>query len=151
MVEKSVGSVPVVVREILGEHDLEVAAVEDKESVQALPADGTDESLGDRVGAGRLDRGLDNPDALGGEDGVEGAGELGVAVADQELDRRRALHQLEADVPCLLGDPGRRRIGSDAGPERLGEGSMRWRPKIAQTLQGARVTPMVASSPWMRR
>ena len=60
MVEGSVGSVPVVVREILGEHDLEVAAVEDKESVQALPADGTDESLGDRVGAGRLDRGLDN-------------------------------------------------------------------------------------------
>jgi hypothetical protein len=34
--------------------------------------------------AGSLHRCRDNPDALGLEDGIEGVGELGIPVADQE-------------------------------------------------------------------
>ena len=37
------------------------------------------------------------------------------------------------------------------GPERLGAGSIPRRFKIAQTLEGESTTPMVASSPWIRR
>lgn len=37
------------------------------------------------------------------------------------------------------------------GPDCRDEGSMPWRFKIDQTLEGAIVMPMVASSPWIRR
>ena len=50
----------------------------------------------DGVRPRRPDRGLDDPDALGGEDGVEGRGELGVSVTDEELDRRSPARR----VPC---------------------------------------------------
>lgn len=40
---------------------------------------------------------------------------------------------------------------AQVGPDRRGEGSMPWRFKIAQTLDGAILMPMVASSPWTRR
>jgi hypothetical protein len=37
------------------------------------------------------------------------------------------------------------------GPDLRGDGSMPWRFRIAQTLEGAMTTPVVASSPRMRR
>jgi hypothetical protein len=40
---------------------------------------------------------------------------------------------------------------AQVGPDLRGDGSTPWRFKIAQTLEAAMVTPMVASSPWMRR
>jgi len=43
------------------------------------------------------------------------------------------------------------RNSAQVGTERLGAGSMWWRLRIAQTLEGASTMPMVASSPWMRR
>jgi len=61
-----------------------------------------------RVGAWRLDWGLDDPDAVGGEDGVEGGPELGVAVADQERERHRPLGDPKAHGAYLRA----RRIGS---------------------------------------
>lgn len=36
-------------------------------------------------------------------------------------------------------------------PFRRGEGSMPWRRRMAQTLDGASRIPIVASSPWIRR
>jgi DNA modification methylase len=36
------------------------------------------------------------------------------------------------------------------GPDLRGDGSMPWRFRMAQTLEAAMTTPMVASSPWMR-
>ena len=43
-----------------------------------------DEAFGDGVGPRSSHRRLDDPDVGRGEHGVEGGGELGVAVADQE-------------------------------------------------------------------
>jgi hypothetical protein len=42
------------------------------------------------------------------------------------------------------------RNSANDGPDLWGEGSMPWRFKIAQTLDGAIEIPMVASLPWMR-
>ena len=49
-----------------------------------------------------------------------------------------------SSLPALPGAP----PNSDA---RLGEDSMPWRRRIAHTLEGASLTPIVASSPWIRR
>ena len=61
-----------------------MASVHDQEPVEALGADGADEAFGDRVRFRRSHRRLDDPDAFAYEDGVEVAGELAVAVTDQE-------------------------------------------------------------------
>lgn len=48
----------------------------------------------------------DDLDALGAEDLVERAAELGVVVAQQEAHRTLAVLQTPGQIPCLLGDPG---------------------------------------------
>ena len=141
--------------------------------------------------------GLDDPDPLGGEHGIEGSAELGVAVADEELGWNRTLREVVADVAGLLGHPvtdglgrdtsemddpgvkvdeephrepseqdgvdgkeiardqalglGTEELRAQVGPDRRGAGSMPWRLRIAQTLDGAMEMPMVASSPQIRR
>ena len=69
---------------ILAQHDVEMTWSDDQEVVEAFPAQGADEAFGDRVRPGCPDRGADDADVGGGEDGVEGCGELAVSVADQE-------------------------------------------------------------------
>ena len=53
--------------------------------VEAFAAQSADEALGDRVCAVR-GRGADDGDVGAGEHGIDGGGELGVSVADQELE-----------------------------------------------------------------
>ena len=101
--------------DVLGKDCFEVPAPEDEHPVEALAPDGADHALADGVGPRSLDRGSDDHDALGGEEGVEGGGELGVAIADEELDRVRPVGELHREVPGLLGDPARDRVGRDAG------------------------------------
>ena len=84
------------------ENALKVAAVDDQEPVEALSASGADEAFRDRVGLRRTDRCLDDLDALACEDGVEVAGELAVAVADQEAQLRRALSDCPSELAGLL-------------------------------------------------
>lgn len=55
---------------------------------------------------------VDHVDAFAAEDIVEGGAELAVAVVDQEV---HPLEQAgEAEVACLLGDPGPGRVGGAA-------------------------------------
>ncbi|MDQ3886588.1 MAG: hypothetical protein M3308_06160 [Actinomycetota bacterium] len=68
---------------VLGQHSLEVA-VDDQHSVEQFAADSADPSFGDRVRAGRLHWGAQDADGFAGEHGVEDAGELAVAIPDQE-------------------------------------------------------------------
>src|ERR1039458_244610 len=105
----------VVVVEVLDEYGLEVAAAQDKKPIEALSTYGADEAFGDGVRARGPDRGLNDPDAFRDEDSVEGEGELGVAVADQELGRRCSLGEPEAEVPGLLGHPGAGWVRRDTG------------------------------------
>jgi hypothetical protein len=69
---------------VFGQCMFEVAAVEDQHSVKQLAADGADPSFSDRVRPGRPRRRAQDADALAGEHSIEDAGELGVAVSDQE-------------------------------------------------------------------
>jgi hypothetical protein len=87
------------------EDAFEVAAVDDQEPVEAFGADGADEALGERVRLRRSHRRLDDLDSFAGEDGVEVAAELDVAVADQEAKRPWSLVERLGELTCLLRDP----------------------------------------------
>jgi hypothetical protein len=83
------------------QHALEVAAVEDQQPVEALGADGSDESLGDGVCLRRPYGRRDDPDAAGTEYLVERPAVLAVAVADQEP--WTLVSEVEADVCAPAG------------------------------------------------
>jgi hypothetical protein len=83
------GTMTVVVSEVLAQDVLELSATEDEEPVQALPAQRADDSLADGVGLGCSDRGRDDLDALGGKDGIEAGGELGIPVSGSRNGTRR--------------------------------------------------------------
>ena len=102
----AVGPVCVVVIDELAEHVLEVATVQDDEPVEAFSADGADEALGNCVRLRRSHGGVDDLDAFAGEDGIEVARVLGVAISDQEAETRRLLLERPGELACLLSDPG---------------------------------------------
>jgi hypothetical protein len=106
--------VGVEVRHVLGQHSLKLAPVEDQHPIQQLTADGADPSFGDRVRPGRTHRCAQDAHGLAGEHGIEDAGELAVAIPDQEPELSRAVAEVHQQVPCLLGDPGSSRVRGDA-------------------------------------
>jgi len=63
----------------------------------------------------RLNRGSDHLRPFAAEHLVEGAGELGVVVAEQKPDRKVLIVQVHRDVSCLLGHPCRVGVGRDPG------------------------------------
>ena len=69
---------------IMAKYNGGVSLVDDQDAVEEFAADRADEAFRDRVRPWCSHRRLDDPDVDGGEDGVEGGGELGVAVADEE-------------------------------------------------------------------
>jgi hypothetical protein len=96
------------------EHAFEVVAVDDQKPVEALGAGGADEALGERVCLRRSHWRLDDLDSFAGEDGVEVAGELAVAVADEEAKRRSLLPECPGELSGLLGGPCAGRVGGAA-------------------------------------
>jgi hypothetical protein len=122
-----VRSLVVVVAHILGEHPLKVAPTPDQHPVQTLLPDCPHPALGERVGIRRLHRCGDDPDAVGGEHVIEGAGELAVLEA---CARRNARQVTDA----------RRGAGRSPLPRSTE------RMVVADTD-----TPSFLSSPWMRR
>jgi hypothetical protein len=85
-----------------------VAWAGDQQVVEAFAAQRADEALGDRVRPRCPDWGADDADVGGGEHGVEGGGELGIAVADQEPKPASVVAEVDEQVAGLLGDPGPR-------------------------------------------
>src|SRR4051812_43682198 len=71
--------------------------------------------FGERVRLRRSHRRLDDLDSFAGEDGVEVAGELAVAVADQEAKRSWSLLERPGELARLLGHPWSGRGRSAAG------------------------------------
>src|ERR1019366_6437150 len=80
LTERPVRSMGVVVLDELVEHDLELALVEDQHPVEALPADGADETLGDGASPRSSDRRADNPYPVRAEHLVEAGRELPISV-----------------------------------------------------------------------
>jgi hypothetical protein len=108
-VEGTVRPLTVVMVDEDAQHLLEVAAVADQQPVGTFGADGADEPLGDRFRLRCPQRRLDDPNALVGEDGVEAAGELAVAVANQEADAWGAKTQVGRLQPSdLQAEPNKR-------------------------------------------
>jgi hypothetical protein len=97
------------------EDALEVAKVHDQEPVEAFGADGAYEALGYRVCLRRSHRCFDDLDPFSGEDGVEVARELAVAIADQEPKPRRLLLERPRELAASLRHPGASRIAGAAG------------------------------------
>jgi hypothetical protein len=107
----SVRSLVVVVAHILGEHPLKVAPTPDQHPVQTLLPDCPHPALGERVGIRRLHRCGDDLDAVGGEHVIEGAGELAVPVANQELRRDRDPPAAPSSTPVPAAPPRARSDG----------------------------------------
>src|SRR5664279_3522806 len=79
--------------------------VDDQKMIEAFTPYGADESFGERVGPWRPYRRPDHPGADVGEHAVERRGELRIAIADQEPERRSPLAQIHDQVACLLSNP----------------------------------------------
>ena len=82
-----------------------MARGEDQQPVGAFAADAQDPPFGCGIGFRGLGRGAQYVDAGGGEDGVEGVGEFGVPVTDEEAELLCAFIQVHEQVAGLLGDP----------------------------------------------
>jgi hypothetical protein len=89
--EASVRPLTVVVPQVLVEHPLKMTPTPDRHPIQTLLPHRPHPALGERVGVRRLNRGLDDLDAVSGEDVVEGADELGIPVTLEEPRGGRAL------------------------------------------------------------
>jgi hypothetical protein len=74
----------VVVAAVDAEHVLEMTAPDDEGPVEAVGADRAHPTLREGVRVRGLNWRADDLDALGAEDLIEGVGELGVAIVDEE-------------------------------------------------------------------
>ncbi len=102
--ESAVGALSVVVLDVGAQDVFEVTAADGQEPVEALVADGSDESLCVGVRLWCLHRRVDDLDSLATEHLVEGGSELAIAVVDQET--RTLENPGEREVARLLDDPG---------------------------------------------
>jgi hypothetical protein len=90
--------VDVEMTDVLVDDGAGMSFVVDQQSVGAFGADAADEPFRIAVRPGRARRDLDHVDALGAEDGVEGVGELGGPVADEEAERGGLVAQVREQV-----------------------------------------------------
>lgn len=87
---------------------------EDQQSVGAFAADAADPPFGICICSWSLRWCPQHGDAGRCKDGVEGVGDLGVPVADEEAKPLGALVQVHEQVPGLLRHPHTRRVPGDA-------------------------------------
>jgi len=109
-----VRTVRVVVVDELAKNSLELATVEDEDSVEAFPADSAHETLSEGIRPGRPYWGSDDSDSLGAEYVVEACCELGIPVADQNLPPWDGTPDPHHQVASLLGHPDASGIGGHA-------------------------------------
>src|SRR5665647_3490016 len=94
----------VVVLHVGPQNPVQVPGAEDQQPVQAVCAQRLYPALGERVRVRCPDRRADHPHPFACEDVIEGAGELGIAVADEELGPRALIRKAHRKVARLLGD-----------------------------------------------
>jgi hypothetical protein len=95
----------VVVGLVLAQDLPQAGRVPDKYAVRELAAASADPVFGDGVHAGCPDAAEHGPDPGVGEERIERARELAVAVADHESDPVRLVADVHDQVPGLLGSP----------------------------------------------
>ena len=106
---------PVVVEVLfeLAECCCRVPLIDKEDAVEEFVADGADEAFGDGVGPWCSYRRLDDLNIGGGEDRVEGGGELGVAITDQEPELLAGFVEVHRQVAGQLGQPRSGRVSGD--------------------------------------
>jgi hypothetical protein len=112
--EASVRPLTVVVPQVLVEHPLKMTPTPDQHPIQTLLPHRRHPALGERAGVRRLHRGLDELDALSGEDVVEARGNL--ASRSQSRNRGRSCPPavpLSRAFPCPPDDPSPVRMVGD--------------------------------------
>jgi hypothetical protein len=102
------------VRYVLGQHGPKVAPVEYQHPIQQLRRTVPIHRSAIAFARGCSYRCAQYADVLAGEHGIEDVGELAVAIPDQESELSRAVAEIHQQVPCLLGDPGSRRVRGNA-------------------------------------
>jgi hypothetical protein len=100
LIQALMWTVPDEVMFVPAQDDARVPFVVQQDPIGALCPDAANEPLRDRVRPRRPRRSLDHVDACGGEHSVEGPGELGVPVADQEPGCR-SFEPLQAELAAL--------------------------------------------------
>jgi hypothetical protein len=105
LAESAVRPVTVVVELVLAKYGRGMGLVDDQDVVEEFAADGADEAFGDGVGPRCLHGRPDDLDAARGEDGVEGRGELGVAIADEEPQSPASVVEVHGQVAGQLSQP----------------------------------------------
>ena len=108
MTERPVRPVIVVMVLVLAKHGCGMPLVGDEDAVEELASDAADEAFGDGVGPRCPHWCLDDADVDGGDHGVEGGGELGVAVPDEEPEAPAGVVEVHEKVAGLLGPQSRR-------------------------------------------
>ncbi len=114
LVQALVWAVIVEVAHVPVEDGVGMSLVVDQHPVGAFGADAADEPFRVAVRLRRPRRDLDHVDAFGGEDGIEGGGEFGVPVADEEAKRAGLIIEVHQEVAGGLGGPGCGRVGGHA-------------------------------------
>jgi hypothetical protein len=109
-----------------GQDEPQMPLTGDQHPVQAVAVDPADPALGDRVRARRLHRRPDGPHSDSGGHGLEGCGELGGPVTDQELKIGGLIAELHRQVAGLLSHPHAGGVGGD-GRAGLAQGRCRRR------------------------
>src|SRR5450755_1682683 len=99
---------------VVGQDGAQMPLAEDQHADEEFAAQGAGEAFADRVHVRRLDGGAQDPGAGGLEDGVEGAGEVRSAVADEEPDVLEPLAEAHAEIAGLLHRPFTGGVGGDA-------------------------------------
>jgi hypothetical protein len=121
-----------------------------EDAVEELAADAADEAFGDGVGP-RCPHGcLDDADVDGGEHGVEGGGELGVAVPDEEPEPPAGVVEVHEQVAGLLGQAGAGRVGGDAEDVRTACGVLDDEQDVQPAQRGGIEMEQVAGHDGMR-
>lgn len=125
---------------VLVENGVGMSFMVDQQPVGAFGADAADEPFRVAVRPGRTGRDLHNVDAFGGEDGVEGSGELGVPIADQEAEGADLIAQVHQQIAGGLGGPGRGRVsGHPQNMHPASADSMMKRTQILRSVMVSRV------------
>ncbi len=105
---------PIVVLHVLPKYSLEMTMAEDEDPVEAFSPNRPHPTFGEGIGSRRSDRRFDDSDTLGAEYLVEGGGELGVAIPNQEPDGSTEAREVAHQVACHLSDEGSSRMVGDS-------------------------------------
>ena len=115
LVERAVRPVGVVVLAVVDDEALELALVPDDDAVEEFAADCSDPAFCDGVGHWAADGGLEDLEAFGAEDLVEGVDELAASVADQRPCAGELVGMAEEQVAGGRGGPGAGGVGGEPG------------------------------------